>query len=122
MKRIVMLVLLIGSFVVANAQYSKEKITEILTGGNSKSWTVKSQGHPEKTFVFNKNMSAQMNGANTKWSISSQDNIRWFTTVGSDSYETIVSYDKAGKQFVKLTRKGDGKPGSNYELILYPSE
>ena len=119
-----MLLLFVGSFTLSYAQYSKEKLTDILTGGSTKSWTVKTAGKAEKGFVFNKNMTAQVKkGAaeNVKWSISSTDNIRWFTTVGGETYETIVSYDKSGKQYVKFTHK-DATPGGNYELLLYPGE
>ena len=130
MKRALILLVLLGNITIGYAQYSKEKLTDILTGGSSKSWTAKgvNTDRPEKGFTFNKNMSVQIQksdkGAvatqNDKWSLTSADNIRWTIAIGSQSYEIIVSYDKSGTQYVKLTRKADvGKATGGYELTLY---
>jgi len=125
MKRILFLLLLLGNITFGYAQYSKEKLTDILTGGNVKSWTVKSATErPEKGFTFNKNMTVQVQkdkGAaqNDKWSLSSPDNIRWLLVIGNQSYEMIVSYDKGGSQYIKLTHKDAGKTTGGYEMTLY---
>lgn len=130
MKRIIiLLLLLITEITYCNAQYSREKLTEILTGGNVKTWTVKSPNaaHPEKSYTFNKNFSVQMakdKGApqTEKWSLASTDNIRWFISIGKQRYEIIVSYDKSGKQYVKLTSEAVDKTSVYNETILFPSK
>ncbi len=131
MKRTLILLLLLGNITFGYAQYSREKITDILTGGSSKAWTAKAVTgqRPEKGFTFNKDMSVQVQknekggaiaSANDKWSLTSKDNIRWKVEIGKETYEIIVSYDKSGTQYVKLTHKPDaGKTTGGYELTLY---
>ena len=108
------------------AQYSQEKLTEILTGGNSKAWSVKATNgaSTEKSYTFNKNLTvaiAKGEGTQTeKWVLSSADNIRWFVTIGSQKRELIVSYDKAGTQFLKLTSQAGDKASIYSEMLLYP--
>src|SRR5688572_1623739 len=98
MKRMLGLVPLLLIAVLCNAQYSKEKLTDILTGGSAKAWTVKTSNAPEKAFSFNKNQTVEITKSagvqKEQWSLSSADNIRWFITIGSKKQELIVSYDK----------------------------
>ena len=130
MKRInILLLLLITKITFCNAQYNREKLTDILTGGNIKTWTVKSAGamHTEKSYAFNKNLSVQVakdKGAvqTDKWTLTSADNIRWFISIGTQKYEIIVSYDKSGKQYVKLTSQTGDKTSVYNETLLYPSK
>src|SRR5450755_3062370 len=68
MKRAFILLLLLGNITFGYAQYNKEKITEILTGGSSKAWTAKGVNveRPEKGFTFNKDMTVQVQKGNEK--------------------------------------------------------
>ena len=126
MKHALILLLLFGNITFSYAQYSREKLTDILTGGSSKTWTAKGVNieRPEKSITFNKNMSAQVQKAameNVKWSLTSPDNIRWKIIIGNETYELIVSYDKSGTQYIKLTHKAEaGKTTGGYEMTLYP--
>ncbi len=130
MKRIIILpLLLIIKITFCHAQYNHEKLTEILTGGNIKTWIVKNTNaaHSEKSYAFNKNFSVQVTkdkGAiqTEKWTLTSADNIRWFISIGKQKYELIVSYDKSGKQYVKLTSEGGDKTSIYNETLLYPSK
>ncbi|MFI5218479.1 MAG: hypothetical protein ACHQNT_03240 [Bacteroidia bacterium] len=127
MKNISILLLLIIKISFCEAQYSKEKLTGILT--NEKSWSVKgiNSNRAEKSYTFNKDMSVKIEkqggavaGAE-KWSLSSTDNIRWFISIGKQKYEMIVSYDKGGKQFIKLTSQLSNNKAPVYEeTLLYP--
>src|SRR5258706_8516866 len=111
MKQILFMLALLATATVSQAQYDREKLVNILTSGSAKTWTVKGVNteRPEKSFTFNKNMSATIakvgsGGAGaseqTKWTLASKDNIRWFVTVGNQSYELIVSYAKDGSQYL----------------------
>jgi len=131
-QKISLVLLLLLMHTRVDAQYDRNKLIDILTGGSSKSWTVKGTNlqRPEKSFTFNKNMSVKIdkdNGkgntvsANDHWSLSSTDNIRWFIGLGGQSYEMIVSYSKNGTQYVKLThRAGNDSAAGYYEINLYP--
>src|SRR6185436_7745203 len=110
MKRILVLLPFVLSVFFCQAQYSKEKLTDILTGGSTKAWSVKSTNisPADKSYSFSKNSTVAVTKAegaaqNETWALNSADNIRWFITIGSQKHELIVSYDKAGAQFVKLT-------------------
>src|ERR1051325_1249768 len=127
MKRILILLSFVMSISLCYGQYSKEKLTGILTGGSSKAWMVKASNaaRPEKSYTFNENFTvaiAKAEGAaqNEKWALSSADNIRWFITIGSQKYEMIVSYDKGGTQYVKLTNQSGDKSSLYNETLLYP--
>lgn len=129
MKSILIVLLFACSAIVCEAQYNKEKLTEILAGSATKVWTVKSgsSAQGEKAFTFSKDLSVTISKTNAieneKWALSSTDNIRWFITIGSKKYEVIVSYDKAGAQFLKLTSQANDKTSLYYnELLLYPSK
>ena len=120
----VLILLFVSFFKLSNAQYNKEKLTTLLTGGSTKAWSVKSSNAAEaaKSYTFNiNNTVAIANGKaavqSDKWSLSSDDNIRWFIVLGKEKSEIIVSYDKGGKQYVKLT----GQAGNKTPLILYPA-
>jgi hypothetical protein len=122
MKKTIIILIALVKITFCNAQYSKDKLTDILTGGTVKTWSVKGS---ESTYSFNKNMSAEIktkSAAKTeKWALSSPDNIRWFISIGAQKYELIVSYDKSGKQYVKLnSQSGDSKASGYTETVLYP--
>ena len=122
------LLLAIPSF--CNAQYSKEKLVTILTGGTVKSWNAVSTNEirQEKVLSFNKNNTVKVvmksGSASTKnWQLSSADNIRWIITIGKEKYELIVSYDKKGKEYIKLTQYGENiSSGAPYEIRLTNAE
>jgi hypothetical protein len=124
MKKIILILIAVLKISFCQAQYSKEKLTQILTDGNVKSWTVKGTAN---TYSFNKNMTAEIkNDKGTvkadKWTLSSTDNIRWFIAMSGQRYELIVSYDKGGKQYIKLnSQSGDSKASGYAETILYPA-
>src|SRR6185295_9725448 len=127
MKRIFIFLLLVTNISFCYAQYNKEKLTEILTGGSTKTWTVKAMNAapPKKSYTFNKDFSVNIGMDNgtpqaKKWALSTADNIRWFISIGNQKYELIVSYDKAGKQYVKLTNQAGDKASVYSETILYP--
>ena len=125
MKSIKLLLLLLLPL-VGSAQYTKEKLTTILTGSNEKSWNVTSVNvaAKEKMFSFNKNLSVvvqDISGTrrNDKWLLSTADNIRWFILIGKEKYEMIVSYDKKGEEYIKLTHQsGTAKVAGDYEIKL----
>lgn len=118
---IIMIVLLKVSF--CNAQYSKDKLTDILTGSSVKSWSIKGSAG---TYAFNKNRTVEIKNdkgvaKSEKWSLSSADNIRWFISTNGHKYELIVSYDKSGKQYIKLnSQSGDSRASGYSEIVLYP--
>jgi len=128
-SKILITCIFLFSLLSAKAQYTKEKLTDVLTGGSTKSWTVKgvNSSPDEKSFSFNKNMTAVIvtqagKSTSGSWSLNSTDNIRWFLLAGGKTYEIIVSYDKAGKQFVKLTLGNSNDKSQGYtELQLYPA-
>lgn len=127
MKRIFIFLLFFVNIMFSYGQYNKEKLTDILTGGNTRSWTVKGTSHSEKSYSFSKNATVQTlnsSGAsqNLKWELTTADNIRWFILIGKQRYELIVSYDKSGKQFVKFTGTAGDKSSVYSETILYPSK
>lgn len=125
MKSIKLLLLLLLPL-VGSAQYTKEKLTKILTGGSEKSWNVSSVNvaAKEKMFSFNKNLSVVLQDIsgtkrNDKWQLSTEDNIRWFIMIGKAKYELIVSYDKKGEEYIKLTHQsGTAKAAGDYEIKL----
>ena len=112
----------------ANAQYNKEKITSILTNDVERSWNVTglNTDRSEKIFTFNKNgnvITDLKSGVKKtdKWILKSNDNIRWFISIGGNSYELIISYDKAGNQYIKLTHQEvDNKTSGYFEIKLTP--
>jgi hypothetical protein len=127
MKNIFLSVLLLYT-IAANAQYNSQKIKDILTGGSQKSWTVTGINieRPERVFIFKTDLSGIIENnkggkQNIKWSLRTNDNIRYFITIGKDNYELIVSYDKKGEQYIKLTHGGDNvKSSGYYEIKLTP--
>lgn len=126
MKTTLILLGLILSVSVINAQYSKEKISITLTGSSEKSWSVSgiNTERPEKKLTFNINetvISEDNKGKKQteKWTISTKDNIRWFLLIGKQNYELIISYDKSGAQYIKLTHQSsDNKSSGYYEIKL----
>ena len=128
MKRILILLLFLSAVFACEAQYNKEKIQKLLTGDNEKSWMVNGINidRPEKKFIFNKNNSVKVESTkglikNEKWSLKSADEIRWFLSIGNQRYELIISYDKKGKEYIKLTHQaGDNKTSGYYEIKLNP--
>ncbi len=129
MKQLLFIFLLCSSF-TSKAQYTIEKLTNILTDGKTKSWSVKGTNIDlaEKVYTFNINGAIQIQKENpkpntilSKWVLSTKDNIRWFIQIGDQLNELIISYDKAGKQYIKLTRQAtDKKTSVYYESILQP--
>ncbi len=111
-----------------NAQYNKDKIVSILTNDSEKSWNVTGVNveRNEKVFTFRKNGIATTelkNGTKKsgKWSLKTNDNIRWFISIDALSYELIISYDKAGNQYIKLTHQEvDNKTSGYFEIRLTP--
>lgn len=126
MKAIMIIVGLLLTLNVCNAQYSKEKISITLTGAKEKSWLVTgiNTERPEKKINFNIDQTViteDISGKkkNEKWSLSTKDNIRWFITIGSLNYELIISYNKNGSQYIKLTHlAADNKTSGYYEIKL----
>ncbi len=121
MKYLPVILFLLVSASSTQAQYTKEKISNILSGDTEKSWSVNgiNVSRPEKVFTFNKNNTVVIEETSGKirkenWSISSNDNIRWFLKAGSITYELIISYDKKGQQFVKLTHGESANSASGY--------
>jgi len=119
----VLVILFICIVKLGNAQYTKEKLTLLLTGGSTKAWNVKSSSVEEgaKTYTFGVNNTVAIANAKAavqsdKWNLTTDDNIRWFIVLGKEKSELIVSYDKSGKQYIKLTGQG----GNRTPLILYP--
>ena len=129
MKNLLLLFLLCKSFDL-QAQFTKEKLATILTDGTKRSWSVKGTNIDleEKVYTFNINGTMQIQKETgetimsvSKWVISTKDNIRWFLQIGDQLNELIISYDKAGKQYIKLTRQlADKKTSIYYESILQP--
>lgn len=125
MKKLLLILIGVLSLSFCRAQYTKDKLTQILTNGSEKLWMVKGSAN---TYSFNKNMTAQIKSDKAaiktdKWILSSTDNIRWFIAMSGQRYELIISYDKAGKQYVKLnSQSGDSKASGYAETILYPIE
>ncbi len=128
MKRILILFCLLLGVLMCTAQYNKEKIQKLLTGDNEKSWGVSGINidRPEKKFIFNKNNSVKVESTkgiikNEKWSLKSADEIRWFLSIGNQTYEFIISYDKKGNEYIKLTHQAvDNKTSGYYEIKLNP--
>lgn len=127
MRQLLILILLLVKINSVNAQYSKNKLMTILTDNNSKSWLVKSGDAMEaKSYTFNKSMTVEIVKNSDKkiinnWTLTTTDNIRWFVTVGNQKFELIVSYDKTGKQYLKLNHQPtDNKISVYEETILYP--
>jgi hypothetical protein len=126
MKQILIIIPFILTVIFCQAQYNKEKLTDILTGGGTKAWTVKGASS-EKSYSFNKEFSVAITKSDgssitEKWALSSTDNIRWFISIGSQKHELIVSYDKEGSQFVKLTNQSGDKGSVYHETLLYPAK
>ena len=124
MKHILALLFLCCAF-NTQAQYNKEKLTNILTNGNTKNWSVKGTNleRPEKTYEFNKNGNLTIGkddgqgkiiSVADKWLLTTKDNIRWFLQTGKEVNELIISFEKNGTQYLKLTHRGTGKNTSVY--------
>lgn len=128
MKRIMILLPFLLVVFMCGAQYNKVKIQKLLSGDNEKSWTVSGINidRPEKKFIFNKNYSVKVESTNgiiknEKWSLKSTDEIRWFLSIGNQTYEFIISYDKKGNEYIKLTHQAvDNKTSGYYEIKLNP--
>lgn len=113
---------------MCHAQYNKDKISSLLTGDNEKSWSVTgiNTERPEKKLSFNKNYTVQIelnNGIikNEKWSLKTSDEIRWFLSIDNQMYELIISYDKKGNEYIKLTHQAvEDKTSGYYEIKLNP--
>jgi len=126
MKRLIVLQIFLVTAVLCQAQYSKEKITSTLTGDNVRSWSATGINTEltEKKFSFNKNNSVVIEYSkgttkNDKWTLTSPDKIRWFLSIGNTTYELIISYDKKGNEYIKLTHQaGDNKTSGYYEIKL----
>jgi hypothetical protein len=108
----------------ASAQYNREKITGILTGNSEKLWNINgiNVDRPERSALFNINGNAVIELSsgkknNEKWTLMSADNIRWFISIGNNKYELIISYDKKGNQYIKLTHQ-ENKTSDYYEIKL----
>jgi hypothetical protein len=127
MRRIIIPLLLFIA-IHAQGQYNSEKIKEILAGKSQKSWAVTGLNivRPEKSFTFktdNTGVTEDNYGSRKpmKWSLKSTDNIRYFITIGNANYELIISYDKKGEQYIKLTHSTvDNKTSGYYEIKLTP--
>ncbi len=125
MKNLLIICFLITGSMSCFSQYNKEKLTAILTSGNEKSWIVAgiNSDRPEKKMTFTKNNSVKTEAGNeTKtenWSLKSTDDIRWFIQIGEENYELIVSYDKKGNEYLKLTHQS-AKKSENYQMKLNP--
>ena len=53
--------------------------------------------------------------------MKSADEIRWFLSIGNQTYEFIISYDKKGNEYIKLTHQAvDNKTSGYYEIKLNP--
>ena len=124
MKYLLVILSLLFSASCTQAQYSKEKISSILTGDSEKSWMANgiNVNRPEKSFTFNINNSVSVEESSGKtykenWTVSSSDKIRWFLKVGSTTYGLIISYDKKGQQFIKLTHGVSENSSSGYYEI-----
>ena len=127
MKPLTLLLLLLIAGATAQAQYDKEKLTALLVAN---AWTVTANtNRPEKKMVFTRDQVVTVDRDNgkggltttrEKWSLASTDNIRWFLTVGGQTYELIVSYTKSGSQFLKLTRQLGNNSYS--EINLYATK
>lgn len=124
MKYLLVILSLLFSASYTQAQYSKEKISSILTGDSEKSWMANgiNVNRPEKSFTFNINNSVSVEESSGKtykenWTVSSSDKIRWFLKVGSTTYGLIISYDKKGQQFIKLTHGVSENSSSGYYEI-----
>ena len=111
----------------AQAQYDKAKLTALLV---SHPWSVQSSvSRPEKKMVFSSDQQVLVdrdNGkgsvaqAREKWSLSTSDDIRWFLTIGTRTYELIVSYSKSGSQYLKLTHLSEkDRITGYYEMNLH---
>lgn len=134
MKHILLIAALLAGVSTSYAQYDRDKLIGILSGGSAKTWTVKSVNteRPEKSFTFNKDMSATIEkvggkgaGASeqTKWTLTTKDNIRWFVSIGNAQYELIVSYSKDGSQYMKLVHAaGNDKASGSFEMNLFPAK
>ena len=128
MKRIMILLPILLAVFMCDAQYNKVKIQKLLSGDNEKSWAVSGINieRPEKKFIFNKNYSVKVESTkgiikNEKWSLKSADEIRWFLSIGNQTYEFIISYDKKGNEYIKLTHQAvDNKTSGYYEIKLNP--
>lgn len=121
MKYLIVALSLVFSASFAQAQYTKEKISNILSGDTEKSWLANgiNVSRPEKVFTFNNKSTVSIEETSGKthkenWVVSSSDNIRWFLKVGLTTYELIISYDKKGQQFIKLTHGESANSASGY--------
>jgi hypothetical protein len=120
MKINIFLLLLLTSSGV-KAQFTKDKLTEILCGKDQMTWQVTgiNSSPAEKVMTFRRNNTVGVEDLSgkkqeRKWTLQSADNIRWFLDFGGTKYEMIVSYNKKGEQYIKLNRKDNGE----YELKL----
>ncbi len=114
---LIILLMLVASAGSCYAQYTKASLTKILTAGSAKPWTEKTSG---ATYTFNVSGTVDINSAKSTWKLSSADNLTWNLSVGNESYELIVSYNKEGKQYLKLVQYTGGNKMAGYkELRLY---
>jgi hypothetical protein len=124
MKKLFIIALLFPAL-GARAQYTREKIRDILTDKSEKTWSVTgiNTERPEKAFTFRTDNSVTVEDLKgikkpDKWKLHSTDDIRWFIDIGNVSYELIISYDKKGEQYVKLTHRADNRSSGYYEIRL----
>jgi len=126
MKKMLFLFLFICGSLMGYSQYNKDKLSTLLTGGKEKVWIVSgiNAERPEKKMTFDKSNSVKIEFSNgpmksMRWSLNSSDDIRWFILIGDLNYELIVSYDKKGKEYIKLTLQSL-KGNDNYQMKLNP--
>jgi hypothetical protein len=124
-KSLFLFVFLMGSL-MCYSQYNKEKLSTLLTGGSEKVWIVTgiNAERAEQKMIFNKNNSVKVQfikeqEKTVNWSLKSSDDIRWFILIGDQNYELIVSYDKKGNEYLKLTHQSlNGN--DEYQMKLNP--
>ena len=123
MKNILLSFAFLLSCLMAYPQFTKVKLTHLLTSDNQKSWMIAGVNVDllEKKMTFSNNNSVVIETENSKtttakWALSSPDNIRWFLQAGNQTYELIVSYNKKGEEYIKL--KHPSKGSDSYELKL----
>ncbi len=123
-KRILITASILLFSLSSHSQYTKEKLSNLITGKSEKAWSVAGINieRSEKKMTFNINNSVNVvsdKGSNEeKWSLKSSDNIRWFIYIGDKQYELIVSYDKKGNEYLKFTHQSKGS--DNYQMKLTP--
>jgi|GEM_PF-6448171 len=107
----------------AQAQYTKESISAIVTGGSSKSWI---DNGTSTVYTFSSNMKGEIKKATgsaqpVSWNLNTPDNLTWNLIISKESYELIISYNKEGTQYLKLVRYTGGNRVAGYkEIKLFP--